>query len=140
MVLPEGGPGRSGGPQLPGSPHQGLRGDNHSLLLVSDGVAVLRGREPQLLHLEDLRPEAAPQPCSALPQPQAQEVCHGNQPPRCRQDGALTHGRGGHAATAHGQDLTLVLQPGVAHGTVGTGGVHPVLGSCHPGVPRLGGL
>ena len=56
----------------------GPTGDGRPLPLVSDGVAMLRSREPGFLHLEDLRPEAIPEPRSAVPQPQAQEVRHGN--------------------------------------------------------------
>ncbi|XP_046926454.1 potassium voltage-gated channel subfamily KQT member 1 isoform X3 [Lynx rufus] len=45
----------------------------------SDGVEVLCGREPRVLHLEHLRPETHPEPHAAVPQPQAQEVRHGKE-------------------------------------------------------------
>ncbi|XP_039091375.1 potassium voltage-gated channel subfamily KQT member 1 isoform X4 [Hyaena hyaena] len=53
--------------------------DSSSSVSHSDGLEVLRGREPRVLHLEDLRPEARPQPHPAVPEPQAQEVRHGKE-------------------------------------------------------------
>ena len=57
--------------------------------LVPDSLAVLCCREPRLLHLENLRAEDDPGPHPGLPQPQAQEVCHGNSPPAQDRDPSL---------------------------------------------------
>lgn len=56
-------------PQYPGK----LSSD----LCPPDGLAVLRGGESGLGHLENLRPAARPQPGAAVTQPQTQEVRHG---------------------------------------------------------------
>lgn len=104
---------------------------------------MLRGREPRLLHLENLRPEALAEPGSALPQPQAQEVCHGNQPSGHRDGHSLAGGghRGGHGS-GPGLDPGTSAQSGPRRGVgavVGAGGVCPVLGSHRPRGPQAPG-